>query len=213
MLRALRRRCAGPTLRILVIGVEGAEPTPSVHPSEEPEEPTGCSSRACSTPPARRRSVSGTAAAGTDSARHAAVRAAKQSSGVRAVQSVMSAAGFAWFPGGRAGRRARCRRSLRRPRDPREWEHAVIRAPDNYAGPGKLRRPGGRHLPRKPSREAAGQPPADLRVVSDRGVYPGGDAAGERSGRCAAGMARSGSAWRRGPGSPRAFRAPGSRSH
>ena len=41
MLRALRRRCAGPTLRILVIGVEGAEPTPSVHPSGEPEEPTG----------------------------------------------------------------------------------------------------------------------------------------------------------------------------
>ncbi len=41
MLRALRRRCAGPTLRILVIGVEGAEPTPSVHPGGEPEEPTG----------------------------------------------------------------------------------------------------------------------------------------------------------------------------
>ena len=41
MLRALRRRCAGPTLRILVIGVEGAEPTPSVHPSREPVEPTG----------------------------------------------------------------------------------------------------------------------------------------------------------------------------
>ena len=34
------------------------------------------------------------------------------------------------------------------------------------------------------------RPPADMRVVSDRGVYPGGDAAGERSGRCAAGMAR-----------------------
>jgi|SRR5271170_2183894 len=31
MLRALRRRCGVPTLRILVIGVEGAEPTPSVH--------------------------------------------------------------------------------------------------------------------------------------------------------------------------------------
>ena len=41
MLRALRQRCAGPTLRILVIGVEGTEPTPSVHPSGEPEEPTG----------------------------------------------------------------------------------------------------------------------------------------------------------------------------
>ena len=41
MLRALRQRCAVPTLRILVIGVEGTEPTPSVHPSGEPEEPTG----------------------------------------------------------------------------------------------------------------------------------------------------------------------------
>lgn len=41
MLRAPRRRCGGPTLRILVIGVDGAEPTPSVHPSGEPEEPTG----------------------------------------------------------------------------------------------------------------------------------------------------------------------------
>ena len=128
-------------------------------PAESLRSRPGCSSRACSTPPARRRSVSGTAAAGTDSARHAAVGAAKKSSGVRAVQSVMSAAGFAWFPGGRAGRRARCRRSLRRPRDLREWEHAVIRAPDNYAGPGKLRRPGGRHLPGKPFREAAGQAP------------------------------------------------------
>ena len=41
MLRALRRHCGGPTLRILVIGVDGAEPTPSVHPGGEPEEPTG----------------------------------------------------------------------------------------------------------------------------------------------------------------------------
>ena len=159
MLRALRRRCAGPTLRILVIGVEGAEPTPSVHPSGEPEEPTGVQFPGLQHTADEAASGLRHGAAGTDSARHAVLRAAKKSSGVRAVQSVMSAAGFAWFPGGRAGRRARCRWSLRRPRDPREWEHAVIRAPDNYAGPGKLRRPGGRHLPGKPFREAAGQAP------------------------------------------------------
>ncbi len=58
------------------------------------------------------------------------------------------------------------------------------------ADPGKLRRPGGRHPSRKPSRGAAGQLLADMRVISDRGVYAGGDAAGERSGRCAAGTAR-----------------------
>ncbi len=75
---------------------------------------TWCSSRACSTPHARRRSVSGTAAAGTDSARHAILRAAKKSSGVRAVQSVMSAACFAWSPGDRAGGGAWCRQSLGR---------------------------------------------------------------------------------------------------
>ena len=73
----------------------------------------------------------------------------------------------------------------------------MIRAPDDYADPGKLRRPGGRHPSRKPSRGAAGQLLADMRVVSDRGVYPSGDAAGEHSGRCAAGTAlRIGSATR-----------------
>ena len=40
MLRALRRR-RGPELRMLVIGVEGAEPTPSVRPTGEPEESAG----------------------------------------------------------------------------------------------------------------------------------------------------------------------------
>ena len=54
----------------------------------------------------------------------------------------------------------------------------MIRAPDDYANPGKLWRLGGRHLSRKPSQGAAGQPPADMRVVSDRGVYPGGDDGG-----------------------------------
>jgi len=158
MLRALRRRCAGPTLRILVIGVEGAEPTPSVHPGGEPEEPTGVQFPGLQHTATRRRSVSGTAAAGTDSARHAALRAAKKSSGVRAVQSVMSAAGFAWFPDGRAGRRARC------PPVPQATARSAGMGACGDTGtrqlcrPWKRRRPGGQHLPRKPSREAAGQP-------------------------------------------------------
>jgi len=123
---------------------------------------TWCSSRACSTRSARRRSVSGTAAAGTDPARHAVLRAAKKSSGVRAVQSVMSAAGFAWFPGGRAGRGAWCRRSLRRTarsaglgacgdRDTRRlcrpWKASAARwpAPAAQAVPGSGRTALGRH--------------------------------------------------------------------
>ncbi len=123
---------------------------------------TWYSSRACSAPPARRRSVSGTAAAGTDSARHAVLRAAKKSSGARAVQSVMSAAGFAWFPGGLAGRGARCRRSLRRTarsaglgacgdtgtrRLCRPWKASAARwpAPAAHAVPGSGRTALGRH--------------------------------------------------------------------
>ena len=72
---------------------------------------------------------------------------------------------------------------------------------------------GGQHLPRMPLGEAARQPSADMRVLSDRGVYPGGDAAGERSGRGPRPPdgALNRSATR--PGSPRASRAPGSRSH
>src|SRR5207248_6423024 len=139
MLRALRRRCAGPTLRILVIGVEGTEPTPSVHPSGEPEEPTGVQF------PGLQHTADQAALGLRHGGRGDGLGpACGRGSGeevvrVRAVQSVVPAAGFAWLPGGsHAGRRARCRRSLRRPRDLREWEHAVIRAPGNYAGPGKL---------------------------------------------------------------------------